>query len=130
MLTLFPIRQPDANRDQTTCAITSIMPLYVSQTLRVLLCYIKYVKTIKQLHIVVRTLSSKQKFSTGVKITISMVNIVQTALSSAFTVMLYNQRRNFTGYTVREIKNSLFYCFKNMLFKKFNMETIIFSQTL
>ncbi|KAK9981234.1 hypothetical protein ABG768_000788 [Culter alburnus] len=39
------------------------------------------------------------KFSTGVKITISMVNIVQTALSSAFTVMLYNQRRNFTGYT-------------------------------
>lgn len=82
------------------------MLLYVSQTLfvRALLCYIKYVKTIKQLYIVVRTLSSKQKFSTGVKITISMVNIVQTALSSAFTVILYNQRRNFSGYVVREIK--------------------------
>ncbi|KAK2909070.1 hypothetical protein QQF64_000868 [Cirrhinus molitorella] len=42
-------------------------------------------------------------FSTGLKTTISMVSMVQTALSSAFTVILYNQRRNFTGYvTVTE----------------------------
>ncbi|XP_077102677.1 transmembrane protein 176 [Siphateles boraxobius] len=38
------------------------------------------------------------RFSSGVKITISVVNIVQTALSSAFTAILYNQRRSFTLY--------------------------------
>ncbi|XP_073697947.1 transmembrane protein 176 [Garra rufa] len=37
-------------------------------------------------------------FSTGLKTTISMISMVQTGLSSAFTVILYNQRRNFTGY--------------------------------
>lgn len=37
-------------------------------------------------------------FSTGLKTTISLVSMVQTAMSSAFTVILYNQRRNFTGY--------------------------------
>ncbi|XP_016420502.1 membrane-spanning 4-domains subfamily A member 12-like [Sinocyclocheilus rhinocerous] len=37
-------------------------------------------------------------FSTGLKTTISMVSMVQTAMSSAFTIMQYNQRRNFTGY--------------------------------
>ncbi|XP_016375527.1 membrane-spanning 4-domains subfamily A member 12-like [Sinocyclocheilus rhinocerous] len=42
-------------------------------------------------------------FSTGLKATISMVSVVQTAISSAFTAILYNQRRNFTGYaTVTE----------------------------
>ncbi|KAG1956473.1 transmembrane protein 176 [Pimephales promelas] len=39
------------------------------------------------------------RFSTGMKITISIVNIVQTALSSAFAAILYNQRKNFTSYT-------------------------------
>lgn len=42
-------------------------------------------------------------FSMGLKTTISMVSMVQTAMSSAFTVILFNQRRNFTGYaTVTE----------------------------
>lgn len=42
-------------------------------------------------------------FSKGLKTAISMVIMVQTAMSSAFTVILYNQRRNFTGYaTVTE----------------------------
>ncbi|XP_018967968.1 transmembrane protein 176 isoform X1 [Cyprinus carpio] len=42
-------------------------------------------------------------FSTGLKTTISMVSMVQTGMSSAFTVILYSQRRNFTGYaTVSE----------------------------
>uniref|UniRef100_A0A8C2JYH6 Transmembrane protein 176 n=1 Tax=Cyprinus carpio TaxID=7962 RepID=A0A8C2JYH6_CYPCA len=35
-------------------------------------------------------------FSTGLKTTISMVSMVQTVISTAFTVILYNQRRNFT----------------------------------
>uniref|UniRef100_A0A8C1R2M3 Membrane-spanning 4-domains subfamily A member 12-like n=1 Tax=Cyprinus carpio TaxID=7962 RepID=A0A8C1R2M3_CYPCA len=37
---------------------------------------------------------------TGLKTTISMVSMVQTGMSSAFTVILYSQRRNFTGYAV------------------------------
>ncbi|TRY89957.1 hypothetical protein DNTS_001678, partial [Danionella cerebrum] len=39
-------------------------------------------------------------FSRGIKITISVVALVQTAVSSAFTLILYNQMRKFTGYTV------------------------------
>uniref|UniRef100_A0A671RX68 Membrane-spanning 4-domains subfamily A member 12-like n=1 Tax=Sinocyclocheilus anshuiensis TaxID=1608454 RepID=A0A671RX68_9TELE len=44
--------------------------------------------------------SLNQHFSTGLKTTISMVSVVQTAISSAFTAILYNQRRNFTGYAL------------------------------
>uniref|UniRef100_A0A672KUA0 Transmembrane protein 176 n=1 Tax=Sinocyclocheilus grahami TaxID=75366 RepID=A0A672KUA0_SINGR len=44
-------------------------------------------------------------FSTGLKTTISVVSMVQTAISSAFTVKLYNQRRNFTGYASLPIHN-------------------------
>lgn len=112
MLTLLPIRQPNAIEDQTSCVTNSIMPLYVSHTL---ICessiILYYVKTMKRLYIVVSTLSSKQRFSTGMKIAISMVNIVQTALSSSFTAILYNQRRNFTNYVVRG-KNFLLFVFK------------------
>jgi len=48
------------------------------------------------------------------KITISIVNIVQTALSSAFAAILYNQRKNFTSYTVRE--GNYIYLFLNILY--------------
>ncbi|XP_043095103.1 transmembrane protein 176 [Puntigrus tetrazona] len=37
-------------------------------------------------------------FSMGLKTTISMVCMVQTAMSSAFTAILYNQKKKFTGY--------------------------------
>lgn len=39
-------------------------------------------------------------FNTGLKATISVVSLVQTGISTAFTVMLYNQRRSFTGYVI------------------------------
>ncbi|XP_051557878.1 transmembrane protein 176 isoform X1 [Myxocyprinus asiaticus] len=43
------------------------------------------------------------RFSKGVKIIISMIILVQTGMSCAFTFMLYNHRKNFTGYlTVNE----------------------------
>lgn len=59
----------------------------------------------------------KQNFSSAVKTIISVLIMAQTAVSSAFTAILYKTKKNFAGYGVREKMLSLMvWCWNNLFY--------------